>query len=372
MRKALAVGLKEFRQIRRDRRTLTILLFIPVFFLLLYGYALNFDIRHVRIAVEDRDMTPESRHLISSFVNSGYFDLVASVTTDHEVVDLMNHDRIRAAIQIPAGMGRDVRRGTPTRVEVVINGENANTATTVMGYVSAVVNTEAVMYLVASGAGAARQPAIQLEPRVWFNPDLRSSLFLVPGLLAYIGMITAVVSTALAVVREKERGTMEQVRMAPIGTLPFIVGKSLPYFVVSMTAAIGVVLASMVLFDLPVRGAWWLLLLSMGLYLFGALAMGLLISTIAQSQQVAFQIALLSSFLPPMLLSGFIFPIASMPVVLQVITHIVPARYFLVALRGVLLKGSGFWMVADSLAALVIFAVVVTGLAAVRLKREWA
>jgi len=185
-------------------------------------------------------------------------------------------------------------------------------------------------------------------------------------------MITAVVSTALAVVREKERGTMEQVRMAPIGTLPFIVGKSLPYFVVSMTAAIGVVLASMVLFDLPVRGAWWLLLLSMGLYLFGALAMGLLISTIAQSQQVAFQIALLSSFLPTMLLSGFIFPIASMPVVLQVITHIVPARYFLVALRGVLLKGSGFWMVADSLAALVIFAVVVTGLAAVRLKREWA
>jgi len=372
MRKALAVGLKEFRQIRRDRRTLMILLFIPVFFLLLYGYALNFDIRHVRIAVEDRDMTPESRHLISSFVNSGYFDLIASVTTDHEVVDLMNHDRIRAAIQIPAGMGRDVRRGTPARIEVVINGENANTATTVMGYVSAVVTTEAAIYLAAGPAGASRQPAIQLEPRVWFNPDLRSSLFLVPGLLAYIGMITAVVSTALAVVREKERGTMEQVRMAPIGTLPFIVGKSLPYFVVSMTAAVGVVLASMVLFDLPVRGPWWLLLLSMGLYLFGALAMGLLISTIAQSQQVAFQIALLSSFLPTMLLSGFIFPIASMPVALQVITHVVPARYFLVALRGVLLKGSGFWMVADSLGALVIFAVVVTGLAAVRLKREWA
>jgi ABC-2 type transport system permease protein len=371
MRKALAVGLKEFRQIRRDRRTLMILLFIPVFFLLLYGYALNFDIRHVRIAVEDRDMTPESRHLISSFVNSGYFDLAASVTSDREIVDLMNHDRIRAAIQIPSGLARDVRRGTPARVEVVINGENANTATTVMGYVSAVVNTESAQY-----AGAAHQPrdrpAIQLEPRVWFNPDLRSSLFLVPGLLAYIGMITAVVSTALAVVREKERGTMEQVRMAPIGTLPFIVGKSLPYFVVSMTAAVGVVLASMVLFDLPVRGPWWLLLVSMGLYLFGALAMGLLISTIAQSQQVAFQIALLSSFLPTMLLSGFIFPIASMPVFLQVITHIVPARYFLVALRGVLLKGSGFWMVADSLGALVIFAVVVTGLATVRLRREWA
>jgi ABC-2 type transport system permease protein len=139
-----------------------------------------------------------------------------------------------------------------------------------------------------------------------------------------------------------------------------------------MTAAVGVVLASMVLFDLPVRGSWWLLLLAMGLFLFGALAMGLFISTVAESQQVAFQIALLSSFLPTMLLSGFIFPIASMPAALQVVTHIVPARYFLVALRGVLLKGSGFWAVADSLAALVLFAVIVTGLAAIRLRREWA
>jgi ABC-2 type transport system permease protein len=370
MRKALAVGRKEFRQIRRDRRTLMILLFIPVFFLLLYGYALNFDIKHVKLAVEDRDLSPESRRLVSAFVNSGYFDQVASVTTEREIVDLMDRDRIRAALIIPRGLGRDVRRGMPVSVEVLINGENANTATTVLAYASTVINTESSRYLgPATGAAA---PFVQLEPRVWYNPDLRSSLFLVPGLLAYIGMITAVVSTALAVVREKERGTMEQVRMAPIGTLSFIVGKSLPYFVVSMTAAVGVVLASIVLFDLPVRGSWWLLLLAMGLYLFGALAMGLLISTIAESQQVAFQIALLMSFLPTMLLSGFIFPIASMPTFLQIITHIVPARYFLVALRAVLLKGSGFWAVGDSLGALVLFAVIVTSLAAIRLRREWA
>jgi len=380
MRKAFAVGLKEFRQIRRDRRTLMILLFIPVFFLLLYGYALNFDIRHVRLAVEDRDYSPESRRLVSGFVNSGYFDLAAAVTTDEEIVELMNHDRIRAALVIPRGFGRDLRRGVPVGVEVVINGENANTATTVLGYVSSIVNTESASYLefspsVAAGLqpGVGRPaPVVRLEPRVWYNPDLRSSLFLVPGLLAYIGMITAVVSTALAVVREKERGTMEQVRMAPIGTLSFIVGKSLPYFAISMVAAVGIVLASMVLFDLPVRGAWWLLLLSLALYLFGALAMGLLISTIAHSQQVAFQVALLASFLPTMLLSGFIFPISSMPTFLQVVTHVVPARYLLVALRGVLLKGSGFTAIADSLGALTIFAVVVTGLAAVRLRREWA
>ncbi|MBK5299221.1 MAG: ABC transporter permease [Vicinamibacteria bacterium] len=370
MRKALAVGIKEFRQIRRDRRTLMILLFIPVFFLLLYGYALNFDIKHVKLAVEDRDLSPESRRLVSAFVNSGYFDQVASVTIEQEIVDLMDRDHIRAALIIPRGLGRDVRRGVPVSVEVIINGENANTATTVMGYASAVITTESARYQMAAPGSPA--PFVQLEPRVWYNPDLRSSLFLVPGLLAYIGMITAVVSTALAVVREKERGTMEQVRMAPIGTLPFIVGKSLPYFVVSMTAAVGVVLASMVLFDLPVRGSWWLLLLAMGLYLFGALAMGLFISTVAESQQVAFQIALLSSFLPTMMLSGFIFPIASMPTVLQIVTYVVPARYFLVALRGVLLKGSGFLAVADSLAALMLFAVIVTSLATIRLRREWA
>jgi len=282
----------------------------------------------------------------------------------------MDRDRIRVALVIPRGLGRDVRRGVPVSVEVLINGENANTATTVLAYASTVINTESSRYQEASAGALA--PFVQLEPRVWYNPDLRSSLFLVPGLLAYIGMITAVVSTALAVVREKERGTMEQVRMAPIGTLPFIVGKSLPYFAIAFLAALGVVFASMVLFDLPVRGSWPLLLLSLGLFLAGALGMGLFISSVADSQQVAFQMALLSSFLPTMMLSGFIFPIASMPIALQVVTYIVPARYFLVALRGILLKGVGIAPIASQLAALAIFAVAVIGLAAMRLKREWA
>ena len=372
MRKLLAVGVKEFRQIRRDRRTLMILLFIPAFFLLLYGYALNFDIRHVSLAVEDRDHSVESRRLVSAFVNSTYFDLTASVGTDEEIADLMVHDRIRAALVIPEGLGRDIQRGVPAEVQVVINGENANTAATVLGYVSTIIATEAAQYRLRAGVRPPAGPLVAIEPRVWYNPELRSTLFLVPGLLAYIAMITAVVSTALAVVREKERGTMEQVRMAPIGTLAYILGKSLPYFAVSFVSALGVILASMVLFDLPVRGSWWLLLVSLALFLFGALAMGLLISTIARSQQVAFQVAILASFLPTMLLSGFIFPISSMPLFLQIVTHIVPARYFLVALRGILLKGTGFWPIADQLGALALFATIVTALAAVRLRREWA
>jgi ABC-2 type transport system permease protein len=378
MRKTLAVGVKEFRQIRRDRRSLMILLFIPVLFLLLYGYALSFDVRHIRLAVEDRDATPASRRLVSAFVQSGYFDLVAATYSEAEIVDLMDRNAIRAALIIPRGLGRNLEKGVPTAVEVLLNGDNANTAATVLGYANTIIASESGRYALQArmagsaiiGAGAA--PGVILEPRVWYNPELRSTLFLVPGLLAYIAMLTAVVSTALSVVREKERGTMEQVRMAPIGPLPYVLGKSLPYFAISLLSAFGIVFVSIVLFGLPVRGSWLLLLLAISLFLFGALGMGLLISTIAESQQVAFQVAMLASFLPTMMLSGFIFPISSMPAFLQVVTYIVPARYFLVALRGLLLKGVGFWTIAPSLAALAIFAAIVIALASTRLRREWA
>ena len=215
-------------------------------------------------------------------------------------------------------------------------------------------------------------PVIGIEPRIWYNPQLRSTLFLVPGLIAYISMITAVVSTALSVVREKERGTMEQVRMAPLSPLPYIIGKTMPYLVISFVSALLVILSAMLLFDLPMRGSWLLLCGAIGLFLIGAQAQGLLISTIADTQQVAFQVALLSSLLPTMILSGFIFPITSMPTVVQWITHIVPARYFLVALRAIVLKGAGITAFWQEMVALAIFATVALGLASLRLRREWA
>jgi ABC-2 type transport system permease protein len=211
-----------------------------------------------------------------------------------------------------------------------------------------------------------------MEPRVWYNPELRSALFLVPGLIAYIAMLTAVVSTALSVVREKEAGTMEQVRMSPIGPLPYVLGKTAPYFVISLVVALSIVLLSMLLLGLPMRGSWLALLGSISLFLIGALAFGLLISTVAETQQVAFQMALLTSYLPTLMLSGFIFPIASMPAPLQVVTYVVPARYFLVTLRGILLKGVGPGVLWEDFLALAIFAVVVLGLASLRLRRQWA
>ena len=195
--------------------------------------------------------------------------------------------------------------------------------------------------------------------------ELRSALFLVPGLIAYIAMMTAVVSTALSIVREKERGTMEQVRMAPLDAASFVVGKTIPYFVVSLASSLAIVVVSMLLFGMPMRGSWLVLLLAMSLFLVGALGLGLFISSIAETQQVAFQVALLVSFLPTLMLSGFVFPIASMPRALQLVTYVVPARYFLVALRAIVLKGAGLSVYWIDLAALSVFAVVVLALASV-------
>ena len=360
-----AIGVKEFRQIGRDRRTLLILLFVPAFFLLLYGYALNFDIRDIRLAVKDQDRSTASRDVISAFVNSGYFELVATTDRDEDIVRLIDRGKVRAALVIPAGFGRDAATGRPTSVQVIIDGDNANTATTVMGYAQVLLAGVSANYELMA------YPALRLESRVWYNPELRSALFLVPGLIAYIAMLTAVVSTSLSIVREKEVGTMEQVRMAPVGPLAYVVGKTIPYFFISIASSMGIVALAMLLFGLPMRGSWIMLLVAVSLFLVGALAWGLLVSTMAETQQVAFQIALLTSYLPTLMLSGFIFPISSMPTFLQVITHIVPARYFLVALRGIVLKGVGpdvFWR---ELVALIVFAAAVVGLASIRLKREW-
>jgi drug efflux transport system permease protein len=370
MRKVLAVGRKEFRQILRDRRSLLVLLFVPAFFLLLYGYALNFDVQNIQLAVQDNDRTETSRDLTAMFINSGYFKLVGEVSSRREYEDLIDRGEVRAVLVIPARLQADLLGGRRVPVQVIINGDNSNTATTVMGYALRVLQAASAQY---QFQPTSRSPgsAISLESRVWYNPELRSALFLIPGLIAYIGMISSVISTSLSVVREKEKGTMEQVRMAPLGTGAYIIGKTLPYFIISLSSSIFIVLASMALFGLPMNGSWALLLFSFSLYLAGALGLGLLISTIAESQQVAFQIAVLASFLPTMMLSGFVFPIASMPAPIQAVTYIVPARYFIVALRAIVLKGaelSTFW---PELAALGLYATFMLTFASKRLARQW-
>ena len=235
---ARAMVRKELHQISRDRRTLLILVFVPALFLLLYGYALNFDIKNIDLAVEDQDGSTASRELISSFTNSGYFTYAGTAHGKADLDWLIDTNAARAALVIPAGFGRDLANRVPVRVQVIVNGDNANTASAVVGYAGAIVAEAGAEILaaatVATGAGGgAPRALVGFEPRVWYNPQLRSALFLVPGLIAYISMITAVISTSLAVVREKERGTMEQIRMAPVSPLAFVIGKTIPYSVIA-------------------------------------------------------------------------------------------------------------------------------------------
>ena len=371
MRKALAVGRKEFRQIARDRRSLMVLLFVPAFFLVLYGYALSFDVQNIQLAVQDNDRSQASRDLVNAFVESRYFQLAANVSGSRQYEEMIDRGEARAVLVIPAGLQRDLLTGHRVPVQVIVNGDNSNTASTVVGYALSVLQDASAQYeahasMRSSASGAA------VETRIWYNPQHRSALFLIPGLIAYIGMISSVISTSLSVVREKERGTMEQVRMAPLSTGSYIVGKTLPYFAISLATSLFIILASMLLFRLPMNGSWLLLILALSLYLVGALGLGLMISTVAESQQVAFQIAVLASFLPTMMLSGFVFPIASMPAAIQAVTYVVPARYFIVALRAIVLKGAelqAFW---DDLAALAAYAALMLTLASKRLARQWA
>ena len=379
MRALWAVALKELRQIRRDRRTLLILVFIPAFFLFLYGYALNFDIHHVAMAVEDRDGSADSRALVVRFVASTYFDLVATVDSDAAADRLMDRGTIRALLVIPEGFSRSLRSGETADVQVILNGDNANTATTVLGYATGVLR-EASGAAQIGGSAATRgsgggspggsAAAVTIAPRVWYNPELRSTLFLVPGLIAYIATITAVLSTALSIVREKEMGTMEQVRMAPISMPSFVLGKTLPYLIISQGSAMLIVLTAMALFGLPMRGTWGALSVVLAMFLIGGVGTGLLVSTLADSQQMALQASMLVAFLPTLILSGFIFPITSMPKAIQYVTTIVPARYFLVALRAIVLKGLGLSSLWAPLGALALYAVVVLGLSAARLGRQ--
>jgi ABC-2 type transport system permease protein len=365
MRQAWAVAVKEMRQIRRDRRTLMILIFVPTFFLFLYGYALNFDIRHVTLGVQDRDGSSESRALVSDFARSQYFDIVATPVSDAEAASLIDRGRARVVLVIPEDYARRLRAREVATVQVLIDGDNANAATTVLGYVIGLLRQAG-----ADAAGPPRITLVTVQPRVWYNPELRSTVFLVPGLIAFIAMITAVISTALSIVREKERGTMEQVRMAPISTAAFVIGKTVPYLVLSEIGALAIILAAMAFFDLPMRGAWVPLMAVVALFLVGALGTGLLVSTMADTQQVAFQAAALIAMLPTLILSGFIFPISSMPLVLQYVSAVIPAKYFLIILRGIVLKGLSVTVFWQPIGALALYALFVLGVSSVRLARR--
>ena len=371
LRQTWAVAKKEMRQARRDPLSLALLFTLPAFMLILYGYAINFDVRHVRLAVQDRDMSHDSRALVSSFVNSTYFDLVASPEPGSDLESVMQLRVAKVVLVIPEGYAADLGAGRGAKVQLLLDGADANTATTVLGYASALVaQTNAELMSGTRAAQTAARVAIDYESRVFYNPDLRSTRFLVPGLIGFILMLTAVLSTALSVVREKERGTMEQLRVTSLRPSELIIGKTLPYLGISLIATVIILVAARVLFDVSVAGSYFDLFVATLIYLIGALGWGLLVSSLSNTQAMAFQVGLVTSLLPTIFFSGFIFPIRSMPIFIQGLSHIFPARYFLVVLRGVVLKGAGLAPYWKDLLFLVIYAAIVLVIATARLTRR--
>jgi len=369
VRKTWAVAWKELRQIARDPLTLVMLIGIPGLMLVLYGYALNFDVRHVALAVDDRDHSAASRALVDAFIASTYFDLAAALPAESDREIVMQRREAQVVLVIPERFGEHLAGGRKAPVQIVLDGADARTATTILGYANAITAERNLALLSAATATSAAAP-LRFRPRVWYNPELQSSHFLVPGLIGVILMLTAVLSTALSVVREKERGTLEQLRTSPLGTFHLLLGKTLPYLFFSLAATLLILIAARALFGVEVRGPKLALFLATLLFIAGALSLGLLISSVSTSQAMAFQIGSLASLLPTVLLSGFVFPISSMPRPLQWFTLVVPARHYLVILRGIILKGAGLGPFGPQLAALGIFTTVVLALAAWRLSRQ--
>jgi ABC-2 type transport system permease protein len=370
-----AVIRKEILQMARDYRTLGFLLGLPALLLVMFGFALNFDVKHIPLAVCDEDRTAASRDLAGSFSRTEYFDIVARPSDRREIDLLMGEEKIRAAVVIPRDFSRNLLAGREAPVQVIVDGANSMSASTAAGYIGTIAQNYSVRatirLLSERGMKDFRMP-LEAAVRVWYNPELRSANFLVPGLMAFILMVIVVISTAFSVVREKERGTMEQIAVSPIQPFELIAGKTVPYVLLSLASSHSVLLLGSVLFGVSVRGNYFLLLLTMTLFLVGGLGQGLFISTITRTQQVAFQLAVLSTFLPTFILSGFIFPVRNMPPVIQAITTLIPARFFLGALRGIVLKGAGFHAIWKDLLYLAGFAVLTLGVSTLRMRASVA
>lgn len=363
----LAIARKEWIQLRRDPRSLILAFALPVLLLLLFGYAITWDVRNIAMVVVDQDRTAQSRALVDAFTSSGYFRLVERLERPSAIAGVFERGRARIAIVLPAGFEARLGTARPSPLQVIVDGSDANTATIALGYVRAVAQQWAGRegYL-----GAATRLPLVTQSRVWYNEELASRNMIVPGLIAVIMSIIAAMLTSLTIAREWERGTMEQLAATPVSRAEVVLGKLLPYLAIGM---IDVVVASglgMTLFAVPFRGDALLFLVLSFLFLAGALGLGIFISAVARSQMLATQIAMVVTFLPAFLLSGFMFSIDVMPPPLQAVSLIVPARYFLVVTRGIFLKGIGAEVLWSQALFMVAFAAAGVALAVRAFRKE--
>lgn len=367
-RRLFAIARKEMIQLARDPRSLILAFLLPLLLVLVFGYAITLDVRDIRLAVLDLDATEEGRRLVDAFEESGYFSVRRRLDRYGDAEQLLVAGDVSAVLVIPRDFAADVaaRRGAP--VQLLLDGSDANTATIAMGYADAIMSGFAAQVM------PTRDPSLALraETRVWYNQTLESRNMIVPGLIAVLMSIIAAMLTSLTIAREWERGTMEQLVATPVHRLEVVFGKLLPYVGIGL---VDVALASavgIVLFGVPLRGSAILLLAASVLFLLGAQGLGIFLSAALRSQVLATQAAIMVTYLPALLLSGFIFAIANMPPVLQVVSYAVPARYFITVTRGIFLKGVGLEALLGSLIGLAIYSLVGLGLAARAFRKEIA
>ncbi|HUI24504.1 MAG TPA: ABC transporter permease [Candidatus Kryptonia bacterium] len=363
IRSIRAIMRREFIDVRRDRRSLILTFLYPISMLIMYGYGIRYDVDNVPLTILDHSETPESRDLTEQMIRSRYFQVVRFAHNEHDVEQDLTSDAARAAVVIPRDFADHLRTGKPTAVQVLIDGSDSNTATIAQGYALAIINT----YVAARAPDAFAAP-ITVKSRVWYNPELKSVNFIVPGVIAVIMMIVGAILTALSIVKEKERGTIEQILVSPIRPLEMMVGKIIPYVFIALLDLMIIIIAGYLLFEVPIKGSLLPLAVFAILYLVSSLGVGVFVSTIADTMQNAMLAAIFLSLMPSILLSGFVFPLENMPVPIQVISYFFPGRYFVTAIRGIYLKGVGLGVLWPEAVFLMLFAAGIVWLSASRFR----
>lgn len=374
-RRTLAMIRKEFRHIRRDARSLIMALALPMFLMLLFGYALNLDVDRIPTLIYDADHSAESRNLIQKFRGSRFFE-IDGFTNDYSTIEnAVDRDQILMAVVIPRDYSQRIRAGQTASVQILLDGSDSNTASIALSYASTVVRDYSVA-LRSEGAnrrlGLSLGQAIDGRTRIWYNSTLESKNYVVPGLIAVILTIIAALLTSLTVAREWEMGTMEQLMATPVRPAEIVLGKMIAFFVIGVIDTVLSVVAGVYVFSVPFFGSVWVLALTSGVFLTGALFWGIFLSAVAKSQLMAFQMGILSSFLPAFMLSGFIYAVENMPPAIQAITRVIPTRFFVTILKGIFLKGVGLEVLWSDLAYLAAFSVIVFLLATRKLSQKLA
>ncbi len=358
---------KEFIHIIRDPRSLAMAFLMPLILLILFGYAITMDIKTLNLVVYDQDKSAASRSYLEGFPASSYFSVVSAVESYNGARALIDQGKAHLALVIPPHFARDLEQGRTTQVQLIADGSDANTATIAMGYAEAITNRFSTAQL-----GSTIELAVDNRLRVWYNPELKSRWFIIPGLIAVIMTVITALLTSLTVSREWESGTMEQLIATPVQPIELFLGKMAPYFVIGVLDVLFSVAMGVWVFDVPLRGSFLFLLGVTAMFLVGGLSLGIMVSTIAKSQLVASQLAMVVTFLPAFLLSGFLYSIDNMPRFLQVVTHVVQARYFVEVLKNIFLKASPPSFVAGDLIFLGLFAAVVFAIALGKFRKKLA